>query len=147
MNQIKETDLNYLQISNTLFNFYYAINDLNRFNLMKDSLTVMIEQLNINTVEELELTIKFKYNLCRYLWLQDDVDNAIKTITSTIQLCKEHKTFYLLADLFLLLANISKKFSDKLVVKRYMETAYFLYKLEDNEQMFLTIERYISDNF
>lgn len=147
MNQIKETDLNYLQISNTLFNFYYAINDLNRFNLMKDSLTVMIEQLNINTVEELELTIKFKYNLCRYLWLQDDVDNAIKTITSTIQLCKEQKTFYLLADLFLLLANISKKFSDKLVVKRYMETAYFLYKLEDNEQMFLTIERYISDNF
>lgn len=81
MNQIKETDLNYLQISNTLFNFYYAINDLNRFNLMKDSLTVMIEQLNINTVEELELTIKFKYNLCRYLCLQDDVDNAIKTIT------------------------------------------------------------------
>lgn len=101
MNQIKETDLNYLQISNTLFNFYYAINDLNRFNLMKDSLTVMIEQLNINTVEELELTIKFKYNLYRYLWLQDDVDNAIKTINSTIQLCKEYKTFYLLADLFL----------------------------------------------
>lgn len=100
MNQIKETDLNYLQIS-TLFNFYYAINDLNRFNLMKDSLTVRIEQLNINTVEELELTIKFKYNLCRYLWLQDDIDNAIKTINSTIQLCKEHKTFYLLADLFL----------------------------------------------
>lgn len=147
MNQIKETDINYLQISNTWFNFYYAINDLNRFNLMKDSLTVSIEQLNINTVEELELTIKFKYNLCRYLWLQDDIDNAIKTITSTIQLCKEHKTFYLLADLFLLLDNISKKFSDKLVVKRYMETAHFLYKLEDNEQMFLTIERYISDNF
>lgn len=97
MNQIKETDLNYLQISNTLFNFYYAINDLNRFNSMKDSLTVRIEQLNINTVEELELTIKFKYNLCRYLWFQDDVDNAIKTITSTIQLCKEHKTFYIIS--------------------------------------------------
>lgn len=125
MNQIKETDLNYLQISNTLFNFYYAINDLNRFNLIKDSLTVRIEQLNINTVEELELTIKFKYNLCRYLWIQDDVDNAIKIITSTIQLCKEHKTFYLLADLFLLLANISKKFPDKLVVKRYMENSTF----------------------
>jgi len=50
-----------------------------------------------------------------------------------------------LADLYLLMGNVSKNFSSKVAVKEYFETAYFLYKLEGNMSMALKIEHYIAD--
>ncbi|MDS2930010.1 transcriptional regulator, partial [Streptococcus pneumoniae] len=64
--QLNVSDLNYLQVSNTLFNFYYDIEDLERFNEIRDKLEHQVNQLNLNTIEELELSIKFNYNVCRY---------------------------------------------------------------------------------
>ncbi|MDO4667013.1 MAG: helix-turn-helix transcriptional regulator [Streptococcus sp.] len=148
LQSLNKADTNYLQISNTLFNFYYETGNIARFDVIKEGLNNEIKQLSLDTIEELELSIKFNYNLSRYLWLQKDIDHAIKQTTGTIKLCQEYHTTYLLADLFLLLGNISKNFSDKAVVKTYFEMAHFLYKnLDENKEMALTIEHYIGDNF
>ena len=145
LSQLNVTDLIYLQVANTLFNFYYDIEDLESFNKIREKLECQVNQLKLNTIEELNLSIKFNYNVCRYLWLQNNTEEAITKITDTINQCKTYRTTYLLADLYLLIGNVSKNFSSKIAVKEYFETAYFLYKLEGNMSMALKIEHYIAD--
>lgn len=141
-------DINYLRMSNTLFNFYAETENLARFTFIKEDLVEIFKQLKLNTIEELELTIKFNYNLGRYYWLQGNIELAIKQVTTTIKLCKDYQTTYLLAHLFLLLGNLSKHFSDKSEVRGYFELAHFLYKhIDDNKEMALTVEHYISEEF
>ena len=145
LSQLSVTDLTYFQVSNTLFNFYYDIEDLESFNEIREKLEYQVNQLKLNTIEELNLSIKFNYNVCRYLWLQNNTEEAITKITDTIKQCKTYRTTYLLADLYVLMGNVSKNFSSKVAVKEYFETAYFLYKLEGNMSMALKIEHYIAD--
>ena len=145
LSQLSVTDLTYLQVTNTLFNFYYDIEDLESFNEIREKLEYQVNQLKLNTIEELNLSIKFNYNVCRYLWLQNNTEEAITKITDTIKQCKKYRTTYLLADLYVLMGNVSKNFSSKVAVKEYFETAYFLYKLEGNMSMALKIEHYIAD--
>ena len=145
LSQLSVTDLTYLQVASTLFNFYYYIEDLESFNDIREKLEYQVNQLKLNTIEELNLSIKFNYNVCRYLWLQNNTEEAITKITDTINQCKTYRTTYLLADLYLLIGNVSKNFSSKIAVKEYFETAYFLYKLEGNMSMALKIEHYIAD--
>lgn len=145
LSQLSVSDLNYLQVSNTLFNFYYDIEDLESFNEIQEKLEYQVNQLQLNTIEELNLSIKFNYNVCRYLWLQNNTEEVITKITDTIKQCKTYRTTYLLADLYLLLGNVSKNFSSKIAVKEYFETAYFLYKLDGNMSMALKIEHCIAD--
>ena len=145
LSQLSVTDLTYLQVANTLFNFYYDIEDLESFNDIREKLEYQVNQLKLNTIEELNLSIKFNYNVCRYLWLQNNTEEAITKITDTINQCKTYRTTYLLADLYLLIGNVSKNFSSKVAVKEYFETAYFLYKLEGNMSMALKIKHYIAD--
>lgn len=148
LKSIHKGDMSYLQISNTLFNFYYDTEKLAKFEFMKEELTNHLQGVTFNTIEELELAIKFNYNLSRYFWLQQNMELAIKQVTTTIKLCQEYRTTYLLADLFLLLGNLSQNFSEKIIVKGYFETAYFLYKqIENNEEMALTVRHYIADKF
>ncbi|HEV1305871.1 TPA: transcriptional regulator, partial [Streptococcus pneumoniae] len=116
-----------------------------RFNEIRDKLEHQVNQLNLNTIEELELSIKFNYNVCRYLWLQKNIEEAITKITATIKQCKEYRTTYLLADLYLLMGSVSENFSSKSSVKEYFETAHFLYKLEENMSMALKVEHYFAD--
>lgn len=147
LNQLKRIDLMYLQISNTLFNFYYDSRELERFKLFEKDLVNKISALNVTTLEELELYIKFHYNLGRYLWLNKDTEQAISEITKTIQFCKDYRTTYQLADLYLLLGNISKSISNEEVVKGYFEMAQALYKLDNNTKMALTVDHYIAEYF
>ena len=145
MSQLSVSDLNYLQVSNTLFNFYYDIENLERFNEIREKLEYQVNQLNLNTIKELELFIKFNYNVCRYLWLQKNIEEAITKITATIKQCKEYRTTYLLADLYLLMGNVSKNFFFFISVKEYFETAHLLYELGENMSMALKVEHYLAD--
>lgn len=145
LSQLSVSDLNYFQVSNTLFNFYYDTEDLERFNEIREKLEYQVNQLNLNTIAEIELSIKFNYNVCRYLWLQNNIEEAITKITATIKQCKDYRTTYLLADLYLLMGNVSENFSSKSSVKEYFEIAHFLYKLEENIPMTLKVEYYIAD--
>lgn len=111
LSQLSVTDLTYLQVANTLFNFYYDIEDLESFNEIREKLEYQVNQLKLNTIEELNLSIKFNYNVCRYLRLQNNTEEAITKITDTIKQCKMYRTTYLLADLYLLMGNVSKNFS------------------------------------
>ena len=139
------SDLNYIKVLNTLLNFYYDTGDLTRFSEVQEHLESGLSRLNLNIVEELELFIKFHYNVCRYLWLQNHIEEAITKISATIEQCKKYRTIYLLADLYVLMGNVSKNFSSNITVKEYFDTARFLYKLEENMSMALKVEYYIAE--
>ena len=123
-----KADINYLQISNTLFNFYYDTDNLARLDMIKEQLNTYLQHLTLNTIDELEL--------------------SIKQVTKTIKLCQDYRTPYLLADSFLFFGNLAQNFSEKSTVKGYFETAHFLYKnVEDNKEMALTVEHYLAEKF
>ena len=139
------SEINYLRFSNTLFNFYYDIDDLNQFNEIRDNLEKRVNNLIIHTIEELELSIKFNYNISRYLWLQNNVEDALNKISETIRICKRYRTNYLLADLYLLLGNASASFGDIDEVRDYYTKAKFLYNLDGNQEMSLKVEHYLAE--
>lgn len=139
------SEINYLRFSNTLFNFYYDIDDLNQFNEIRDNLEKRVNNLIIHTIEELELSIKFNYNISRYLWLQNNVEDALNKISETIRICKRYRTNYLLADLYLLLGNASASFSNIDEVRDYYTKAKFLYNLDGNQEMSLKVEHYLAE--
>lgn len=139
------SEINYLRFSNTLFNFYYDIDDLNQFNEIRDSLEKRVNNLIIHTIEELELSIKFNYNISRYLWLQNNVEDALNKISETIRICKRYRTNYLLADLYLLLGNASASFGNIDEVRDYYTKAKFLYNLDGNQEMSLKVEHYLAE--
>lgn len=139
------SEINYLRFSNTLFNFYYDIDDLNQFNEIRDNLEKRVNNLIIHTIEELELSIKFNYNISRYLWLQNNVEDALNKISETIRICKRYRSNYLLADLYLLLGNASASFSNIDEVRDYYTKAKFLYNLDGNQEMSLKVEHYLAE--
>ncbi|ETS91472.1 helix-turn-helix domain-containing protein [Streptococcus sp. SR4] len=140
------SEINYLRFSNTLFNFYYDIDNLNQFNEIRDNLEKRVNNLIIHTIEELELSIKFNYNISRYLWLQNNVEDALNKISETIRICKRYRSNYLLADLYLLLGNTSASFGNIDEVRDYYTKAKFLYNLDGNQEMSLKVEHYIAEN-
>lgn len=139
------SEINYLRFSNTLFNFYYDIDDLNQFNEIRDNLEKRVNNLIIHTIEELELSIKFNYNISRYLWLQNNVEDAINKISETIRICKRYRSNYLLADLYLLLGNASASFGNIDEARDYYTKAKFLYNLDGNQEMSLKVEHYLAE--
>ena len=139
------SEINYLRFSNTLFNFYYDIDNLNQFNEIRDNLEKRVNNLIIHTIEELELSIKFNYNISRYLWLQNNVEDALNKISETIRLCKRYRSNYLLADLYLLLGNASASFGNIDEVRDYYTKAKFLYNLDGNQEMRLKVEHYLAE--
>lgn len=139
------SEINYLRFSNTLFNFYYDIDDLNQFNEIRVNLEKRVNNLIIHTIEELELSIKFNYNISRYLWLQNNVEDALNKISETIRICKRYRTNYLLADLYLLLGNASASFGNIDEVRDYYTKAKFLYNLDGNQEMSLKVEHYLAE--
>ena len=147
LSQFKKTDINYLRLANTLSNYYYEVNELEKFEVINKDLILKVSSIQIVTVEELELVLKIKYNFCRHLWLKKDIESAIKETTETIEQCKKYSSTYHLADLYCLLGNISESLSNKKLTKEYFETAKFLYDLDNNQQMVLNIEHYIMDNY
>lgn len=139
------SEINYLRFSNTLFNFYYDIDNLNQFNEIRDNLEKRVDNLIIHTIEELELSIKFNYNISRYLWLQNNVEDALNKISETIRICKRYRSNYLLADLYLLLGNASASFGNIDEVRDYYTKAKFLYNLDGNQEMRLKVEHYLAE--
>ena len=139
------SEINYLRFSNTLFNFYYDNDDLNQFNEIRDNLEKRVNNLIIHTIEELELSIKFNYNISRYLWLQNNVEDALNKISETIRICKRYRSNYLLADLYLLLGNASASFGNIDEVRDCYTKAKFLYNLDGNQEMSLKVEHYIAE--
>ena len=139
------SEINYLRFSNTLFNFYYDIDNLNQFNEIRVNLEKRVNNLIIHTIEELELSIKFNYNISRYLWLQNNVEDALNKISETIRICKRYRSNYLLADLYLLLGNASASFGNIDEVRDYYTKAKFLYNLDGNQEMSLKVEHYLAE--
>lgn len=139
------SEINYLRFSNTLFNFYYDIDDLNQFNEIRGNLEERVNNLIIHTIEELELSIKFNYNISRYLWLQNNVEDALNKISETIRICKRYRSNYLLADLYLLLGNASASFGNIDEARDYYTKAKFLYNLDGNQEMSLKVEHYLAE--
>ena len=127
---LKKSDFYYLQLGNTLANFYFDMGQ-------EDNL----QSLSVHHLEQLELMIKFRYNYCRYLWLNERTSEAIAEITETIAICKRYNSSYRLADLYCLLGNISESFAERDRILGFYQVSYQLYKHEENQRMMLEIEK------
>ncbi|MGT2799530.1 helix-turn-helix domain-containing protein [Streptococcus marmotae] len=147
LSQLSESDTIYLHLSNTLMNFYFESGELERFEDRYDQLAEKFRNIRITTLDDLELSIKFSYNCCRFLWLNKNITKAINETTEAIKRCKQYRSNYLLADLYCLLGNISEDFADKEVVLHYFQVSQFLYKMDDNQKMVLTLERYMNEKY
>ena len=138
-------DNNKLEAVSKLEKLLNDIDNLNQFNEIRDNLEKRVNNLIIHTIEELELSIKFNYNISRYLWLQNNVEDAINKISETIRICKRYRSNYLLADLYLLLGNASASFGNIDEVRDYYTKAKFLYNLDGNQEMSLKVEHYLAE--
>ena len=148
LNKMSESDRDYFMFLNSLLNFYSYI-DLENEKIsgeMYQKIIIPLEKSNISIMENFELLVKVRYNYCRYLWIDNQIKEAISEILKTIDICKKFNHFYLLPDLFCLLGNVSEGFAKKDEVKKYFKLSETLYSLSGNEKMALTIENYIKNN-
>ena len=141
LSSLKKSDFYYLQLGNTLANFYFEMGQENKYQELYKLLKENIQFLSVQNLEQLELLIKFRYNYCRYLWLHEHISEAIEEITDTIAICRKYDSSYRLADLYCLLGNISEGFSEKERIKGFYQLSYQLYKHEENQRMMLEIEK------
>ena len=138
---LKKSDFYYLQLGNTLANFYFDMGQEDTYQELYQLLKENIQSLSVHHLEQLELMIKFRYNYCRYLWLNEQTSEAIEEITETIAICKRYNSSYRLADLYCLLGNISVGFAEKDRILGFYQVSYQLYKHEENQRMMMEIEK------
>ncbi|CYU84671.1 helix-turn-helix transcriptional regulator [Streptococcus suis] len=146
LEKLESSNLFFLQVSNTLLNFYFDVNDEELFDVQFERLIEKTDNFQPITIEELELKIKLQYNISRYLWLKKDYIQAIASITKAIEFCRSHRSYYSLPDLFCLLGNVHEELGNTESAKQHFRQAYFLYKLDANRQMELNLERYIEED-
>lgn len=141
LSSLKKSDFYYLQLGNTLANFYFELGQEDNYQELYKLLKENIRSLSVQNLEQLELLIKFRYNYCRYLWLHEQISEAIEEITDTIAICRKYDSSYRLADLYCLLGNISEGFAEKDRIQGFYQLSYQLYKHEENQKMMLEIEK------
>ena len=141
LSSMKKSDFYYLQLGNTLANFYFELGQEDNYQELYKLLKENIRSLSVQNLEQLELLIKFRYNYCRYLWLHEQISEAIEEITDTIAICRKYDSSYRLADLYCLLGNISEGFAEKDRIQGFYQLSYQLYKHEENQKMMLEIEK------
>lgn len=141
LSSMKKSDFYYLQLGNTLANFYFDLGQEDNYQELYKMLKENIRSLSVQNLEQLELLIKFRYNYCRYLWLHEQISEAIEEITDTIAICRKYDSSYRLADLYCLLGNISEGFAEKDRIQGFYQLSYQLYKHEENQKMMLEIEK------
>lgn len=141
LSSLKKSDFYYLQLGNTLANFYFEMGQEDNYQEFYKLLKENIQSLSVQDLEQLELLIKFRYNYCRYLWLNEQTSAGIEEITDTIAICRKYDSSYRLADLYCLLGNISEEFAEKDRTKGFYQLSYQLYKHEENQKMMLEIEK------
>ncbi|HFU4463763.1 TPA: helix-turn-helix domain-containing protein [Streptococcus suis] len=147
ISNMSQNDSDYFKFMNSLSNFYSLNGNKSSSEELYDIIISKISTSNINNIDNLELLIKVRYNHCRYLWLENRIDDAVSEIIETISICKTFNHTYLLADLYCLLGNVCESFSAKEEVKEYFSYSKFLYDIFDNEKMSLVIENYMKSNF
>jgi len=74
---LSDVNLAYINILNTLLNFYFETQKIAAFEDLYQSIKSKMKNLDCKSVDELELYIKVRYNICRYIWLNNDLNLAI----------------------------------------------------------------------
>jgi len=126
---LKKSDFYYLQLGNTLANFYFDMGQEDTYQELYQLLKENLQSLSVHHLEQ------------RYLWLNERTSEAIEEITETIAICKRYNSSYRLADLYCLLGNISVGFAERDRILGFYQVSYQLYKHEENQRMMLEIEK------
>ncbi|MDO4814762.1 MAG: helix-turn-helix domain-containing protein [Gemella sp.] len=145
--EISEEDKLYLKVNFDLLNMYSESNMKEEYEKLYEEISSRLSKIKILSVEDVEALIKFKYNYCHHLWENKQVEETIVEITDILELSKKYNSRYLLGDLYFLLGTVSQDFLSEEKVKEYYEAAHTLYKLDDNKNMILVLEKYLKDNY
>lgn len=146
LKKINHYNLDYFNLANSLLNFYSLVGDNDHYENSYYRLMEKLKENTKSTLEEVKLQIKVRYNFCRYLWVKKAINQAIEETLEAMEICKKHQTYYLLADLYCLMGNISEEFSNLETVKPYFKMAQYLYRLSGDEKMSLSLENYIKES-
>lgn len=146
LKKINHYNLDYFNLVNSLLNFYSLVGDDIHYENSYYRLMGKLRENKTPTLEELKLYIKVRYNFCRYLWKKKSIQQAIDETVETIEICKQYQIFYLLADLYCLMGNVSEELSNLDTVMPYFKMAQNLYFLSGDEKMSLSVANYIREN-
>lgn len=147
LRKISDNNIVFLNLSNTLLVFYFETNQFENFSSMYSTVSSTYKNIIPTTIEEFEVILKFRYNICRYLWLSDKDNECLEEVLSAISFSKQYKFWYLLPDLYCILGNISERFSTNENLKEYYQNALFFYKLDNNENMIIKTEKHIRETY
>ncbi|MBF6625190.1 helix-turn-helix transcriptional regulator [Aerococcaceae bacterium zg-BR9] len=140
-----EYDWEYLNISNSLLNFYFKTENTAKFKELNSKMVELFKETEVRTKGELEILIKCRYNFCRFLWLDQQREQAMQEIIDTIELCLNNNSLYCLADLYCLLGNVSEDFAQRDTVKQYYVKALHIYQVQNNDKLALKLEHFINE--
>lgn len=145
--KVNDHEITYLNILNTLSNFYSLTNQIIKYETNYKKLVKEYQNKNLSVSTYLFGYIKIQYNYSYHLWKQGETLSAIKIAMQTIELCKLHHTSYQLAPLLTIVANAGEKFLPKDKRKEYYTDAKNLCKIYDNDLMYLQLEEALNKNF
>lgn len=145
--QFNQHNLTYLNILNTLANFYVLTGRLEEY---ENSYRLLFEEyqtrdFTISTY--LFGYIRLQHNHAYYLWKKKENLAAIKIALETIECCKTHHTSYQLAPLLTIVANAGESFLTKDKLLDYYTDAKHLCKIYNNELLYIQIEEALEKSF
>lgn len=147
LSKINEHKITYLNILNTLSNFYSLTNQIVKYEASYKKLVREYQNRDLSVSTYLFGYIKAQYNYSYHLWKQGEALSAIKIAIKTIELCKLHRTSYQLAPLLTIVANAGEEFLPTDKRKEYYTDAKNLCKIYDNDLMYLQLEETLNKNF
>lgn len=147
LKQVSEKDELYLTIYNSLLSFLFENGDIEEYKKRYEEVCKVFNKMKITTLEEIYILLKFRHNYCRFLWLNKENQKAIQEILDTIEICRKHKVYYALGDLYCLLGNVSESFKEKEEVKAYYQKSLLYLKEDNNDKLAMQVEEYIKENF
>lgn len=142
--EVKEEHSFYLEFWNVLSSFYYENGEIEQYKKSFLNNIKQAQKLDLTFIDNFQLLIKIRYNYARFLVKNKEAPMAIREILEVIDISKKYHSSYLLPDLFCLLADIGESFLTETEIEDYYNKALILFKVYDNDLMYLSLKEYLS---
>ncbi|MDO4814642.1 MAG: helix-turn-helix domain-containing protein [Gemella sp.] len=138
----------YLTFVNTLMNFYFETKNENYADTYLE-VSKRINSMRTNNISEIKMSIKIRYNYCRYLYYSGEIQKSIDETLDAIEICKKYHIMYVLGDLYCFLGHIydeGKKLKNE--AKYYYDLALTLFKIVSADSaIVVNLEKYLKENY
>lgn len=142
--RISKTSSFYLDVYNSLVNFYALTSRDEDLDGLYEGISEKLSHLDISNTECFHKYIKIRYNHAHYLFKRKRQSQAIDELTDLIEILRDKKSCYLLADTLCLIANVGEGFLSKDEILSYYREAECLFKFFGPQNSYLSLKEYLS---